>query len=182
MTNKTTVRLLFFFLLVLALDQATKYVALTLLSEGLPVPVLGEYLRWTLAFNPGGAFGLRLGSSAYYLVFSLVIFAFLIYYTFQHRRIGCISLPLAGVAGGAAGNIIDRLRFGEVVDFIDCEFPDIHFGSYHMERWPIFNVADMAVSCGIILTVIILLFPPRAIRTTQIGDTPPSADTPTSPD
>jgi len=164
-------RLAPYFILVLVLDQVTKYIALASLELGAPVPVIGDLFRWTLTFNPGGAFGMRLGGNTYYLVSSLLIFFILIYYIWRNRFTGFIAYPLTIVAAGAVGNIIDRIRFGKVVDFIDWEFPDIHIGSYHLERWPIFNVADMAVSCGIIATVILVMFHTRK---------PPEDDTPAS--
>jgi signal peptidase II len=154
-----------FFAAVLVIDQVTKSIALTFLTEGRPVPVLGDLLRWTLTHNPGGAFGVRLGSSTYYLISSSIIFVVLVIYIWRHRETLSLSLPLAIVAGGAVGNIIDRIRFGQVVDFIDCDFPDITIGAYHMDRWPIFNVADMAVSCGITATIILLFFYSRKTTT-----------------
>jgi signal peptidase II len=149
------------FAIVVVIDQITKTVALSSLTEGRPVPVIGDLLRWTLTHNPGGAFGLRLGSSNYYLVASLIIFVVLVLYIWRHRDTAFLSIPLSIVAGGAIGNIIDRFRFGQVVDFIDCEFPDITIGTYHLERWPIFNVADMAVSLGITVTIILLFLHSR---------------------
>ena len=150
-------RLIYLFGAVLVADQATKFIALSSLAIGVPVPVIGDWLRWTLTYNPGGAFGVRLGTSLYYLLSSFLIFAVLIFYVWHHRDIGHIAIPLTIVSGGAAGNIIDRFRFGEVVDFIDCEFPDVSLGSFQMDRWPIFNIADMAVSCGIIATILFMM-------------------------
>jgi len=159
--NKSVWRLVPFFVIVLVADQVTKYIALATLKVGLPVEVLGDFCRWTLTFNPGGAFGMRLGGTTYYLVSSLIIFVVLAFYIWRHRHLSYIAIPLTIVSGGAVGNIIDRIRFGEVVDFIDCEFFDISIGSYHMDRWPIFNVADMAVSCGIIATILLILYRSR---------------------
>ncbi len=164
--NDRTARILpWLFAIVLVLDQATKYIALKTLQLGLPVPFLGDFMRWTLTFNPGGAFSVRLGGTTYYLISSLIIFVLLVAYIIYNRRIGYIAIPLSIVAGGAAGNIIDRFRFGEVVDFIDCEFFDISIGSYYLERWPIFNIADMAVSCGIIATIFLIYFHGRKNNT-----------------
>lgn len=147
--------------MVLVADQVTKYIALSTLQVGVPVPALGHFLRWTLTYNPGGAFGMRLGNSAYYLISSLIIFVVLVVYVWRNRHANHIAVPLTIVSGGAVGNIIDRIRFGKVIDFIDCEFIDIHIGSYQMERWPIFNLADMAVSCGIIATILLILWHSR---------------------
>jgi signal peptidase II len=146
------------FFAILAVDQATKTIAVSNLRVGESVPVIDDMLRWTLTYNPGGAFGVRLGSSTYYLLSSVFIFIVLIFYIWRNRQVSHVVIPLTIVAGGAVGNIIDRVRFGEVVDFIDCEFPDISLGSYHMERWPIFNIADMAVSVGIVVTIFFIFY------------------------
>ncbi len=158
MNDKPLIRLTLLFVLVLVADQVTKYIALTSLTPGMPIDVLGSYLRWTLAYNPGGAFGMRLGSSNYYLVTSIIIFLALAVYIYRNQTVNYVAIPLSLVAGGAVGNIIDRIRFGEVVDFIDCEFPDISILDYELNRWPIFNIADMAVSCGIIATIFFILY------------------------
>jgi signal peptidase II len=146
------------FLLVLVTDQLTKMIALNLLTPSVPVPFLGDAVRWTLVYNPGGAFSTRLAGSLFYLIFSLIVLVFLVYYIIRQRHVRFMVLPLSIVAGGATGNIIDRLRFGQVVDFIDCNIPDITIGSYHLDRWPIFNVADSAISCGIIVTIIFIYY------------------------
>jgi signal peptidase II len=151
-------RLALLFSIVLLVDQITKYIAVSTLQVGVPVPVVGDLVRWTLTYNPGGAFGVKLGGSTYYLITSFIIFFVLIYYVWRHRLINHIAVPLSIVAGGAAGNIIDRLRYGEVIDYIDCDFFNIHVGSYNMDRWPIFNVADMAVSTGIVITIILIFY------------------------
>lgn len=170
MTDKISFKLIFLFVAVLVLDQVTKYIALSTLTLGQPVQVIGDYLRWTLAYNPGGAFGMRLGGPNYYLISSLIVFAILIFYVIKNRHITFISIPLALVSGGAAGNIIDRFRYGEVVDFIDCEFIDISIGSYNLDRWPIFNIADMAVSCGIIITIIFMMYHSKKAPAEQEDD------------
>ena len=146
---------------VLALDQFTKYLALSHLTVGESVPFIGNLVRWTLVFNPGGAFSFHLGNATYHLILSLIILAVLIIYIIRHRATTHVSVPLSIVAGGAIGNIIDRLRFDEVVDFIDCDFFNITIGSYHLDRWPIFNISDMALSCGIITTIVLVYFHSR---------------------
>jgi len=158
------------FVFVLLVDQVTKNIALNVLTFGVPVPVIGDYVRWTLVYNPGGAFSLRLGTPTYYLISSLIIFTVLVVYIYRHRHMAHIAIPLTFVAGGAVGNIIDRFRFGEVVDFIDCDFPDFTIGAYHMDRFPIFNVADSAISCGIIATIILMYIHSRRTRHEQTAD------------
>ena len=149
---------LIIFTSVLVADQITKNIVLNYIDFGQSISVWGEWIRFTLVLNPGGAFSLRLVSPVYYLILSIVIFTILIWFIYYKREATYLSLPLSFVAGGAAGNIIDRLRFGEVVDFIDCEFFDINIGSYHLDRWPIFNIADAAISCGIIATIVLTFY------------------------
>ena len=102
MTDKHVRILPWLFTAVLVLDQITKYIALKTLVIGLPVPVLGEYLRWTLTFNPGGAFSIRLGGPTYYLISSMIIFLVLMAYVYYNRRTAHIAVPLSIVAGVAA--------------------------------------------------------------------------------
>lgn len=171
MLDKIYLRLALPFALTVIIDQVTKQAALATLQPGLSVPVLGNLIRWTLTYNPGGVFGMRLAQPIFYLISSSVIFAVLVFYVIANRRTLYVALPLSIVAGGAIGNIIDRLRFGQVVDFIDCEFPDINLGFYSIERWPIFNVADMAVSCGIVITILLMYYHSLKAKREQI-DTP----------
>jgi signal peptidase II len=168
-TDRYNLRLLVPFAATVLLDQTTKAIALKALTPGAPVPVIGDLLRWTLTHNPGGAFGMRLAEPAYYLISSLLILVFLAAYIFLHRRTASVAIPLSFVAGGALGNIIDRFRFGQVVDFIDCDFPDINVGFYSLERWPIFNVADSAVSCGIVITLILMYIHSRKAKRLQLA-------------
>jgi signal peptidase II len=69
-----------------------------------------------------------------------------------------LALTLAFVAGGALGNIIDRIRLGRVVDFIDVNIPDVNLFGYHLERWWTFNIADSAISCAIVVLLFRVLF------------------------
>ncbi len=134
-------------------DAFTKIMAVDrLMPSRLPRTVLGETLRLTLVFNPGAAFGLHLGPWSRWIFTALTIGALvLLWELYRTTRAGDTvrTLALALVCGGALGNLIDRLKSGRgVVDFID-----VGVGSM---RWPTFNVADMAVSCGAVLLAIVL--------------------------
>lgn len=152
------------FAVVLIGDQLTKQIALRHLHPGVSIPFLGDFVRWTLVYNPGGAFSMRLGNPTYHLILSIVILVILLFYVIRHRRTPHIAIPLTIVAAGAVGNIIDRFRFGKVVDFIDCEFFDVSLGFYQMDRWPIFNIADSAISCGIVATIILMYYHGRKAK------------------
>ena len=120
--------------------------------------VLGNFLMFSLVYNEGGAMGTRLGPSTYYLVMALVVLPFVLYYIYRNRRTPAISLPLSFIAGGAIGNLIDRFRFGQVVDFIDVDFFDITIGSFQMDRFWTFNIADSAISCAIVFLIFHMFF------------------------
>ena len=150
--------LLSLFIFVLILDIITKHLILTDFELGESVQILGDTVRLTYILNPGGAFGLSIGSNVVYLVVSLIVIAVVIYTMWRrlsHSKI--IDFSLAAVVGGAVGNLIDRLRFGAVVDFLDVDIPDIDLFGIYMQRWPIFNVADAAVTVGMILIILALL-------------------------
>jgi signal peptidase II len=149
---------------VLLLDIVTKVIAQRTLPEYRPVPVLGDFFRLTYIFNPGAAFGLHLGpwSRVFFAVLALVAVVILFFFyrgtppDYRGRR-----LAIALVTGGALGNFIDRIRSPRgVIDFFDFGFGDF--------RWPVFNVADIAVTTGAILLAISLWQ-----EDTEVSDEPP---------
>jgi signal peptidase II len=138
--------------LLLALDVVTKRVAEQVLLPIPPMEVVGDWLRLRLVYNLGAAFGLNLGPWSRWIFLVLAIVAAVLLY-----RLARASSPLDWfrqlscglVAGGAVGNLIDRIRGAQgVVDFIDV--------GIGLHRWPTFNVADMGVSCGAIALAISL--------------------------
>jgi signal peptidase II len=140
------------FVAVGALDFFTKTMATKMVRQ-LPKDVYGEWIRFTLVYNPGAAFGLHVGQYSRWIfmvltVVALVILGRLFAATRPGDAIRTVSLAL--VCGGAVGNLIDRINLARagVVDFIDIGFGD--------SRWPTFNVADMAVSVGAFLLAWVL--------------------------
>ncbi len=140
-------------------DQITKIWAMGALQPGQSVKVWGDFFMLTLVYNEGGALGTRLGGSTYYLIASSLILLFVLYYIWINARSRVISLTLAFVAAGALGNIIDRIRLGYVVDFLDFDFFDISVGGFTVQRWWAFNIADAAITCAIVFLVIRMLWP-----------------------
>lgn len=139
--------------LVVVFDVLTKAWAVgNLVPRHVPHPVIGDYLRFTLAYNPGAAFGMHLGPASRWIfaTLSVVIIAVLLRSTRElvmKSRLAAVGVPT--VIGGALGNLIDRIRFREgVVDFIDVGVGTVRF-------WT-FNVADSAVTVGAICLVIAL--------------------------
>lgn len=138
---------------VIALDVVTKAMAVYSLSPShFPHDVLGEWLRLTLVYNPGAAFGLHLGQYSRWIFMALTVGALVILWRLYVATSGRDlrrTLALALVCGGAVGNLVDRVRSNlGVVDFID-----VGFGQH---RWPTFNVADIAVSTGAFLLAWVL--------------------------
>jgi signal peptidase II len=142
-------------LVILVLDQATKILALSRLSLGVPVSVVDGLVALTLVMNPGLAFGF-LGAvpPGWRWVVALLSLAALCALALLAVRLLPVggwpaALALGLIFGGAVGNLIDRWRFGAVVDFID-----VYWRVYH---WPAFNVADSAISVGVLLLALRLL-------------------------
>ncbi len=129
---------------ILILDQFTKIAVQQWMTLHQSYPLLGDVVQFTYIRNPGAAFGITIGGRWLYLVLSVIACIVMIYYLFKlpsSERWG--RYAMMGILGGAFGNLIDRALYGEVTDFID-----IGVGAY---RWPVFNVADSAVTIGIIL-------------------------------
>jgi signal peptidase II len=133
------------FLTIVLIDVATKRFAVAALAPPyLPHDIIGDFLRFTLAFNPGGAMSLSLGPSSRWWftllsIATLLVLAYVYRQTSPNDRVQIASIAL--ICGGAVGNLIDRLRSPRgVVDFID-----LGIGTH---RFWTFNIADMAVTLG----------------------------------
>jgi signal peptidase II len=141
---------------VLILDQATKALILMHLPLGGSVPVIPGFFDLTHVHNPGGAFGFLSAMSAevrslLFVAVSLLAVGLIVYFYWQTPpRQGVLAFGLALVFGGAVGNLVDRIRFGIVVDFLDVYIRDLH--------WPAFNVADSAITVGVCIFAFHLLF------------------------
>lgn len=146
-------------LLVIGSDQLTKHVALTELRPYEPHAVIPGLLNWTLAFNPGAAFSFLAGEGGWqrWLFTALAIGVSAVLATWLARLPRGDwrnALPLSLIIGGALGNLIDRLRFGHVTDFVQVYWGDWSF--------PAFNVADSAISVGAVLLVVFGFFGGKA--------------------
>ncbi|KAF0569227.1 Lipoprotein signal peptidase [Psychrobacter nivimaris] len=143
-------------LIIIVIDQWTKWLAETKLTFHDPVPVIEPFLNWTLAYNYGAAFSFLADAGGWQKWFfsglALLMSLFLIIYLLKApRKATLLSLGLAMVLGGALGNLIDRLLHGHVIDFIHVHYADV----WH---YPIFNIADIGISIGVLLIVIDMLF------------------------
>jgi signal peptidase II len=141
------------------------------------------FLRLRYTKNTGAAFGIFQGGS---LVLSVAAIAIVGAIFFSASRMGGINrfttLPMGLIVGGALGNLVDRLRLGYVVDFIEVYGPRIHVGN-SVYTWPVFNVADSAITVGVILLVATMLFSGKSEPETAPA-TPKQPETPvkTPPD
>lgn len=136
------------------IDQLTKIWAEKNLIYNQPVEVLGNFFRFTLVYNDGGAMGTNFGSPLYYLISAVIILTLVLVYIYLNRQHTIFVVPLAFIAAGAIGNIIDRLRLGKVVDFIDIDFFDINMFGYQLNRWWTFNIADSVISCSLVFLLV----------------------------
>jgi signal peptidase II len=129
---------------VLALDQWTKRWASHALQNAPPIPVIGRLVQFSYTRNSGVAFGIGAGMHFPYWIFSALAAAGIVaLLVLRPTQSAVRRVALALVLGGAIGNLIDRVRYGEVVDFILL--------SWRRWQFPIFNVADSAVTVGVAL-------------------------------
>ncbi len=162
----TNLRLLLVSAFVVIADQWTKAWALAALRYAEPVPVFPG-LNWTLVYNRGGAFSLFHSADGWQTVFFLtaatVISVVLLIWLWREPARGWLPrIPIVLILGGAIGNVIDRVRYGHVIDFID-----VYAGTWH---WPAFNIADSGITVGVaILLVYEVFFRSRAEGTEGQG-------------
>ncbi len=165
-------------LAVLILDQVSKYFIKTSMALGQQISVIGNFFKITYVENPGMAFGVRMGNPAVFIGLSVLAAILVFYYLYRLRREAWpLQLALGWITAGALGNLTDRFLHGRVVDMFDFEFFDIHipafnifsvhFSGYDMLRWPVFNVADMAVTGGMIILITYILFVGDPLKTSE---------------
>lgn len=132
--------------IVVALDQFTKYLVVARMAYGDAITLIPGILQLTHVRNFGAAFGLFAGQRLLFFGAALVIVAAFIFLRNEILKAGHLAVVASGlVLGGALGNLIDRVRYGYVVDFFDLGF------------WPVFNVADSAIVVGAIVLAIMII-------------------------
>ena len=146
-------------------DVLTKALAHSVLVRHRSYGLLGDFLQLTLVYNPGAAFGLHLGAFSRWIFLLIALVALVVLYRMYretHPGGWLRALALGLIAGGAAGNLINRLWSSRgVVDFIDVGIGDL--------RWPTFNFADIGVSIGAVLLAWVLW---REDSSQQLGAAP----------
>ena len=132
--------------IVVALDQLSKYLVRAKMDPGQSIPEHG-FFRFTYGTNTGGVFGL-FSNQTFLITVAAVISVVVILLYSRHRMAQSmlVKVSLGMILGGSIGNLIDRVRLGEVTDFID------------IGAWPVFNLADSAIDIGVVLLIIYILF------------------------
>lgn len=182
---------------VLILDQVTKLlvkgfslpafgISVYGMNYGESIRLLGDWFKITYIENPNMAFGIELGGKLFLTVFAVIASVAILYLLWRHRDERLLfRLSLALVLAGAVGNLIDRTFYplfygtgglfdGNVVDFIDFDLFMVNFGSSSFKFWPIFNIADAAVSVGVVI-LLITGFPQKAALREPLPQQPADA-------
>ncbi|MEA1970273.1 MAG: signal peptidase II [Thermodesulfobacteriota bacterium] len=139
-------------LLVVGLDQISKTYISSVMSLHVSYPVIDGFFNITYVRNPGAAFGFLANAapmfrSLFLIVVSAAAIVMILWFLAKNKSAGMrLTFALSLILGGAVGNLSDRIRFGNVVDFLD-----FYIASWH---WPAFNVADSAISVGAVLLVV----------------------------
>ena len=132
-------------LIIVLLDQLTKFLTKQNFQLNESIPIINNIFHLTYITNTGSAFGLFKGFNILFILFSIVVIIIIFYYLKMIKNNEKILQYSAGLLlGGTVGNLIDRLSHGAVIDFIDFRI------------WPVFNVADSAVTIGVILLIVLL--------------------------
>ena len=140
---------------ILIADQLTKFIVDQTMPLHHSIPIIDDLFSLTYIRNTGAAFGILSGSAAafrlpFLLLFSTVaiVFIILMLRRLPGRETGLIT-ALAFILGGAIGNLIDRIAYGEVIDFLDFYWSRFH--------WPAFNLADSFITIGVVITIYYLI-------------------------
>lgn len=141
-------------LCIIVLDQLSKIYFDSSLHYGERVPVIEGFWNWTLAYNPGAAFSFLADAGGWQHYFfsglALLISAFLLRQLIKTPQSLALDMATMLILSGALGNLIDRLLYGHVIDFIQWYWRDF--------VWPAFNLADSAISLGVVLMLLDALF------------------------
>lgn len=148
----------FLAIVVVAMDQISKYLIKTYMQVHESIPLLGDVLRLTSHRNPGAAFGMLQGKRWLFVAISIAV---ILVISMAARKMGrsrkILSVALGLLMGGAVGNLIDRVVYGSVIDFIDIR----------IINYPIFNIADSAIVTAVVLMILDMLMTWRKEQTVQ---------------
>lgn len=128
--------------IVLILDQVTKYIIQTKMAPGYSFTILNKVFDITYVQNTGAAFGILAGRNMLFIMISLVALVGIVFFGGGLKKTLLLKISCGLILGGIIGNLIDRIRLGYVVDFLDFQV------------WPVFNMADSAITLGAIFLII----------------------------
>lgn len=132
-------------ILMLGLDQVSKWLVRDAMDLGQTIPIISSLMSLTYIENRGAAFGIMAGGRVLFIALTFLLLAFLLWYRHQNKHQSfLLEISTGLIIAGALGNLIDRILKGSVTDFIDFHF------------FPIFNVADIAVTCGVFLMAVFI--------------------------
>ena len=138
---------------IFAFDRLTKLIAFKVLALDRSLPVIPGIFHFTLVLNTGAAFGMLKDRRLFFVATSIIAVAFMVFYLWRHKTAGSTLLFAFGlITGGAAGNLFDRIKYGHVIDFLDFRI------------WPVFNIADSAITIGAVLLVWLVLTKNQQLR------------------
>ncbi len=139
----------FIAILIITVDQISKWAIVNYMELYESVPIIEGWLHITSCRNKGAAFSILQNQRLFFIILTLIVVTILIYFIYKiYREHKYVAFTLSLILGGAIGNLIDRIRIGEVIDFIDVQI--INFA--------IFNIADSAVVVGTTLLIIYMFF------------------------
>ena len=159
MPRKAREKIIFFVfaILILLVDFISKRLALDNMHLGQSIPVVNGIFHITLVINSGTAFGLFKNLSYFFTLFSslaVIIVTYIIFFSSKNLP-RPYYLALSLILAGATGNLIDRIKFGNVIDFLDFRI------------WPVFNFADTAITIGVILLIFQMLFDKHRVESSK---------------
>ncbi|MDW7667512.1 MAG: signal peptidase II [Bacillota bacterium] len=138
--------------IIVGLDQLSKYIAILKLKGKEPIPVINNFLQFKYVENRGAAFGILQNKQIPLIIFTIIILLGIIIYLIKNKNLNKMSIvSLWGIVGGTIGNLVDRIRLNFVVDFIDVNF----WGYYD---FPVFNIADSFLVVFTILLSVLVFF------------------------
>jgi signal peptidase II len=146
---------------IVAVDQATKAWIVANVDPGRPLILVGENLRLIVSHNTGALFGLFRDQAPLFALVSVAVIGLIVWYHGHSGRSRYLSIALGLLLGGAIGNLIDRFRFGYVVDFVDAGIGNL--------RWYTFNVADSAISIALLMLLLAAIWPARTIGSPTVS-------------
>lgn len=138
---------IFLSICIVVLDQVVKFLVAHEMFPGMSIPIIQDVFHITFVLNPGAAFGILAHQRSFFIVMGIVI-AILggLFSPYIRRQCRIFRCGTALLLGGALGNLIDRVRFGHVIDFFDFRI------------WPVFNIADIAIVVGVAAIIYAILF------------------------